>query len=66
MSAATLDADSESFHNGMKLRITGSLDLVHRLEFLISGKHNVSETGFVSIFRSVEGATYSFGSLRKS
>jgi hypothetical protein len=28
-------------------------------------KHNVSETGSVSVFRQVEGDTYSVGSLRE-
>jgi hypothetical protein len=37
------------------------LDFVHRLMFL--KKHNVSETGSVSVLRHNNGGTYSVGSL---
>jgi hypothetical protein len=39
---------------------------VYRPEFQITRKHNVSETGFIFVFRSVQGDTYTVGSLRKS
>jgi hypothetical protein len=35
-----------------RFRIIGFLDFVHRLKFLITRKHTVSETGSVSVFSS--------------
>jgi hypothetical protein len=35
-------------------RITGFLDNVHCLEFSVTKKYNISETGFVSVFRKEE------------
>jgi hypothetical protein len=37
--------------DGVTLGITEIPDFVHRPEFEISRKHNVSETGYVSVFR---------------
>jgi hypothetical protein len=50
----------------LRLRITEFLEFVHRPEFWIIRKHNVSETGYVSVFTWEEGIIYSVGSLRKS
>jgi hypothetical protein len=41
------------------LRITALIDFFHRPEFTIARKYNVSETRDVSVFRRVEGGTYS-------
>jgi hypothetical protein len=49
----------------MTLKITGFVEFIHHLVFYINIKHNVSETGFVSVFGRGEGATYSVGCLRK-
>jgi hypothetical protein len=40
----------------------GFIDFAHRPEIR---KHNVSKTGSLSVFRSVDGDTYFVGSLRK-
>jgi hypothetical protein len=48
------------------LRITALLDFRQRPEFQITSKHNVSETGCVSVLWWGEGGTCSVGSLRKS
>jgi hypothetical protein len=36
------------------------LDSVHHLEFPITRKHNVSETGSILVFWSGEGDTYTY------
>jgi hypothetical protein len=46
-------------------RINGFVGFVHQQGFCITRKHNVSETGSVSIFRWREGDAYSVGSFRK-
>jgi hypothetical protein len=56
--------DKRNAYRIWKTGITGSVDFVHRPELEITGKHNVSETGSVSVFRRREGDTYSVGSLR--
>jgi hypothetical protein len=38
--------------------ITGLMDVIHSLELKITRKHNVSETGFVSVFMWMQGDTY--------
>jgi hypothetical protein len=43
------------------LRIIAFKDFVHPLEFKIIKKHNISETGSISIFRWGEGRTYCVG-----
>jgi hypothetical protein len=47
--------------NTLILRITGFVDFVHSPEFQITRKHNVSETGYVTVFRLGEGDTCSVG-----
>jgi hypothetical protein len=47
-------------------RMTGFLDFVHRTEFSITRKPNVSVTGSVSDFMWLEGENVSVGSLRQS
>jgi hypothetical protein len=42
------------------------MDFDQRPEFEITRKHNVSETGSVSVFRRGEGDTYCVGSLKKA
>jgi hypothetical protein len=49
-----------------ELRITGYLNFVHRSEFEITGKANVSENESVSIFRWKEGETHSLVSLERA
>jgi hypothetical protein len=46
------------------LTISAFINFVHRPEFRIVRKYNVSETGSVSIFRLEERDAYSVGSLR--
>jgi hypothetical protein len=41
-----------------KFSSTGFVDFIQRPEFWISMKHNVSETGSVSVLRWEEGDTY--------
>jgi hypothetical protein len=57
---------SSFLYNWNMPRITGFLDFVHRPEFFITRKHNVTETGSVSILRRGKIDTYSVGSLRLS
>jgi hypothetical protein len=42
------------------LGITGFLDFVHRPEFQITRKRNVSETESLCVFKRGQGDTYSF------
>jgi hypothetical protein len=41
----------ECFRANITHSITGFLDFVHGPEFKVTGKHNVSETGSVSVFK---------------
>jgi hypothetical protein len=49
--------DDTFWTSGGIRRITGFLDLAHRLKFYITRKHNVSEAGSVSVFRGEKGDT---------
>jgi hypothetical protein len=40
------------------------MDFIHRTEFQVTRKHNVSEIGYVSIFRNWERSTYPVESFR--
>jgi hypothetical protein len=63
-SNTTVNYMSENICN--TLRVIRFLDLVNRPEIQMSRKHSVSETGYVSAFRLLEGDTYRDGCLRKS
>jgi hypothetical protein len=52
--------------NKWVLRVDGFMDYVRCPEFWITIKHNVPETGSVSVFRWGKGDAYSVGSLRRS
>jgi hypothetical protein len=55
--------ESEGFRRWcITFRITGFLGFVHLPGILNTRKHNVSETGSISVLRSGEGDTYSVGS----
>jgi hypothetical protein len=41
------------------------MDFAHHLEFDITRKHDVLETGSVSVFKQAVGDTFSGGSLKK-
>jgi hypothetical protein len=48
-------------------RIIGFVDCVHRPEFSVTTKSNVSDTGFVSVFRQGGGVTRTlFGPLERA
>jgi hypothetical protein len=60
-------ADYNCFDYGVqKSESLGCWTLFIRLEFQVTLKHNVSETGSAFLFRLLEVDTYSVGSLRKN
>jgi hypothetical protein len=67
LAVQSLFLDSECFLRWyITLRAIWFVVFVHRQEFEIIIKHDVSKTGSASVFRSGEGDTYSVGSHKKS